>query len=225
MTLEGVREHQAALQAIAKEKHADQKSADEHAKAVGDLQKDIDPELAQICDKALAVVLRGILAKSGTKIAQGRDAISQTLPYVTSGDGFYVDGSFIQHEDIAYIGSYGPVLLSDIARLFYILNGSTWSVTDPNAGNAYAWAMEAFRPFIYDGAMWYSVRGRAIARQFGDDHRNGRAVIGSMAELAQSLPASRILLAVNYRPADELDVGNRTKVRVNRPDGLTRVSA
>ncbi|QBE63542.1 polysaccharide lyase family 8 super-sandwich domain-containing protein [Pseudoduganella lutea] len=142
-------------------------------------------------DKALVVVLRGILAKSATKIAQGRDAISQTLPYVTSGDGFYVDGSFIQHEDIAYIGSYGPVLLSDIARLFYILNGSTWSVTDPNAGNAYAWAMEAFRPFIYDGAMMDSVRGRAIARQFGDDHRNGRAVIGSMAELAQSLPASQ----------------------------------
>ena len=31
--------------------------------------------------------------------------------FVTSGDGFYVDGSFIQHTRHPYTGSYGLVLL------------------------------------------------------------------------------------------------------------------
>ncbi|TFW16805.1 polysaccharide lyase family 8 super-sandwich domain-containing protein [Duganella callida] len=142
-------------------------------------------------DKALVAVLRGVLGKSSARIAQGRDAISQALLYVTSGDGFYADSSFVQHTNIPYIGGYGPVLLSDIARLFYLLNGSSWSVTDPNAANAYAWAMQSFRPFIYNGAMMDMGRGRSISRQFSDDHSTGRSVIGAMAELAQGLPASQ----------------------------------
>jgi hyaluronate lyase len=52
---------------------------------------------SQSSDKAFVAVLRGVLGKSSAKIAAGRDAIGQTLAYVTSGDGFYADGSFVQH--------------------------------------------------------------------------------------------------------------------------------
>ncbi|MES2151830.1 MAG: polysaccharide lyase family 8 super-sandwich domain-containing protein [Pseudomonadota bacterium] len=144
-------------------------------------------------DKALVVVLRGVLGKSSSKIAQGRDAISQALLYVTTGDGFYADGSFIQHSNIAYIGSYGPVLLSDIAKLLYLLTGSTWTVTDPNTANAYAWAVNAFAPFIYNGAMMDMGRGRAISREFSTDHGSGRGVVGALAELSLGLPADQAL--------------------------------
>lgn len=141
-------------------------------------------------DKASVVALRGVIGKSATKIAQGRDAISQALLYVTSGDGFYADGSFIQHTNVAYTGSYGLVLMSDIARLYYLLNGSTWAVTDANAGNVYDWYANGYKPVVYQGAVMDAVRGRAISRQASTDHDAGRSLTVSLARLAKGAPAA-----------------------------------
>jgi hyaluronate lyase len=140
-------------------------------------------------DKAFVAVMRGVLGKSAAKIAAGRDAIGQTLAYVTSGDGFYADGSFVQHTHEPYVGAYGTVLISDIAKLYYVLNGSSWAVTDVNYLAPYNWAMQAFRPFIYSGAMMDNNRGRSIARQYTPDHVAGRGTVAALAELAQVLPA------------------------------------
>ncbi len=141
---------------------------------------------ANLLDKSLAVVLRGVLGKSPAKVTQGRDAISPGLRYVTSGDGFYRDGSFIQHGNIAYTGSYGPAVIDDMSKLLYLLTGSTWAFTDPNVANVYDWAVDAFRPLIHDGAMMDSVRGRGIAREFSTDHTAGRSVVTALVRLTQA---------------------------------------
>ncbi|QBE61783.1 polysaccharide lyase family 8 super-sandwich domain-containing protein [Pseudoduganella lutea] len=141
---------------------------------------------ANLLDKALAVIVRGVLGKSSAKIIQGRDAISPGLLYVTQGDGFYVDGSFIQHGNIAYTGSYGPAMIDDMSKLLYLLTGSTWAFTDPNVANAYDWAIDAFAPLIHDGAMMDAVRGRGIARQYSTDHTAGRSVVTALVRLAQA---------------------------------------
>ncbi|WP_082616562.1 polysaccharide lyase family 8 super-sandwich domain-containing protein [Massilia sp. Root418] len=145
-------------------------------------------------DKALGAVMRGILGKSGAKIAAGRDAIPAALAYVTTGDGYYTDGSFIQHTHTPYVGAYGTVLLADISKLYYLLNDSPWSISaDPNYLNPYDWAMNAYRPFIFDGAMMDNQRGRSISREGTSDHLSGRATISALAELAQVLPAAQAL--------------------------------
>ena len=74
------------------------------------------------------VLLRGVLGKDEQSIVKARTAISSAFPYVTSGDGFYEDGSFIQHGNIAYTGSYGSVLLGDISKLLTILDRSPWPI-------------------------------------------------------------------------------------------------
>lgn len=142
-------------------------------------------------DKAFVAIMRGVNGKHAAKIAQGRDAISHALPYVTSGDGFYADGSFVQHTHVSYIGGYGVVLMADIAALYYVLNGSPWQLQDPNAGLPFDWSMQAYRPFIYDGAMMDMQRGRSISREFYSDHSVGRTVTGTMAELAEVLPPAQ----------------------------------
>ncbi|WP_342113523.1 polysaccharide lyase family 8 super-sandwich domain-containing protein [Pseudoduganella sp. OTU4001] len=143
-------------------------------------------------DKALAFVLRGILGKDGSKIAAGRDAIPAALAYVTTGDGYYTDGSFIQHLHEPYIGGYGTVLLADINKLYYILKDSDWPISgDPNYLNPFDWAMNAYRPFIFDGAVMDNQRGRTSSRQFANDHFNGRQIVNTLAELAQVLPTAQ----------------------------------
>lgn len=56
-------------------------------------------------DLCQVVAIRGILGRSADKMASGRDGLSDVFAYVTSGDGYYRDGSFVQHTTIAYTGT------------------------------------------------------------------------------------------------------------------------
>lgn len=152
-------------------------------------------------DKALVVGLRGVIGKNGVKITQARNALSQVFQYVKNGNGFYKDGSFIQHNNIAYTGSYGAVLIGDMADMFYLLKNSPWKVTDPNAENVYHWVADSFEPLIYKGAMMDMVSGRAISREGSSDHVSGRGTVINLLELAQGAPpeeALRIKRMVKY---------------------------
>lgn len=139
---------------------------------------------ANLTDLCLAVILRGVLGKTSAKITAGESALAPAYLYVTSGDGFYVDGSFVQHTTVAYTGSYGAVLLGDIANLFLLLNNSAWPITDSNAANVWTWVSQSYAPLIYNGATMDMVSGRAISRCGTWDHGTGRGMITSLLRLS-----------------------------------------
>ncbi|GIL29280.1 polysaccharide lyase 8 family protein [Actinocatenispora comari] len=149
-------------------------------------------------DKAVIVALSGIVARDGDRIALARDGVSDVrddgrysiFQYVTSGDGFYRDGSFIQHDAIPYVGSYGAVLLDDISRLLLLLAGSSWAITDPNQNVVLDAVSASYAPFVTNGAMMDCVRGRAVSRQASSDHDAGHGIVNSVLLLAQGAPAS-----------------------------------
>ncbi|MDA1380689.1 hypothetical protein PCI56_14345 [Plesiomonas shigelloides subsp. oncorhynchi] len=64
-------------------------------------------------DNSQVVLLRGVLDNNAAEINAAVTALSPVVEYVSTSDGFYTDGSFIQHYDIAYNGTYGNVLLGD----------------------------------------------------------------------------------------------------------------
>ncbi|MDX2762514.1 polysaccharide lyase 8 family protein [Streptomyces europaeiscabiei] len=144
-------------------------------------------------DLCRSVALRGILGRAPEKIALARDALSPVFPYVTRGDGPYADGSFVQHTWVAYSGTYGQVLLDGLGRLFALLSGSSWEVTDPNRQIVLDSVERAYAPLIHDGLVMDSVNGRAISRGHlkGDDrhimrsdHFHGQGLIAAIALLA-----------------------------------------
>lgn len=47
------------------------------------------------------------------------NAVADVGEWPTVGDGFYPDGSFIQHDSVAYNGTYGTMLFDDLGQ-FYI---------------------------------------------------------------------------------------------------------
>ncbi len=114
--------------------------------------------------KAEAVAVRAAIVGDGAKLTRARDALSAVFPYVTSGDGFYADGSFIQHGKHPYTGGYGTSLLSEIAALLQLLGGSSWDVTDPQRQIIYDVVYSAFEPVMWRGAQMDMVRGREISR-------------------------------------------------------------
>lgn len=149
-------------------------------------------------DKCLIIALNGILGRDANRLAQARDGLSDTrdagknsiFQYVESGDGIYRDGSFIQHGNIAYVGTYGNVLLGGMAYLSALLAGTDWEIADPNRNVVLDAVAASFAPFITNGRMMDCVRGRAISRWYESDHDDGRAVVASMLMLAAGAPAA-----------------------------------
>ncbi|WP_406361911.1 polysaccharide lyase 8 family protein [Streptomyces sp. NBC_01579] len=149
-------------------------------------------------DKAVIVALRGLLGQDAAKLASARDALSDVrdsgrnslFRYTSSGDGFYQDGSFVQHDVVAYTGTYGAVLLGGAAYLLSLLADSEWAVADPNVSVMYEAVERSFAPVVFDGLMMDSVRGRAISRERAGDHRDGAAAVAAILLLATGAPAA-----------------------------------
>lgn len=115
------------------------------------------------------MITGGILTKDSSKITAGVNGISPVLDYVTSGEGYYKDGSFLQHTAlIPYNGGYGVSLLDNLTQVMYIVAGSTWDIKDPDLSNVYQWIYDAYEPLFYRDSMPDMVNGRNIARIAND---------------------------------------------------------
>ncbi|MGW2569947.1 polysaccharide lyase 8 family protein [Streptomyces sp. NPDC001537] len=150
-------------------------------------------------DLCRSVALRGVLGRADAKLALARDALSPVFPYVTKGDGLYADGSFVQHTWVAYSGTYGQVMLDGLGRLFTLLAGSAWEVTDPNRQIVLDSVEHAYAPLIHDGLVMDAVNGRAISRGYlknddrqvmRSDHFHGQGLIAAIALLAGGASAA-----------------------------------
>ena len=150
-------------------------------------------------DLCRVLALRGVLGRSAAKLALARDALSPVFPYVTSGDGLYADGSFVQHTYVPYAGSYGAVMLGGLSLLFALLKGSAWEVTDGGRQVVFDSVEKAYAPFLFNGLAMDAVSGRAVSRGVRatdtrgvrqDDHLRGHGIIACVALLARSASAA-----------------------------------
>lgn len=140
--------------------------------------------------KCSGAALRAMAVKDGAKMQLASDALQPVFAYVTSGDGFYQDGSYIQHGRHPYTGGYGNALLSELGDLLFLLAGSPWDVKDPARDNVNRWVFDSFEPLVYRGAMMDMVRGREVSRAGGGDHGAGHSTAAAVLRLAQLAPAA-----------------------------------
>ncbi|MDY3030926.1 MAG: polysaccharide lyase 8 family protein [Clostridia bacterium] len=134
--------------------------------------------------KAQIVVNVGIVTKNREKLEAGLKACEYLMTDSVTGDGFYQDGSFIQHWNVSYNGAYGRICAIIIADLVYInsVAGNTYDFTKWKE-KLYQWAEKAFLPFIRNGDFMAMTRGRAIARSYETDHITGHYIIGFFTRL------------------------------------------
>ncbi|MEZ0070449.1 hyaluronate lyase [Streptacidiphilus sp. MAP12-20] len=138
---------------------------------------------ANRADKCQITILRGILAKDPALVTLGRDKLSDIFPYVTTSDGFYRDGGYIQHATIPYNGHYAYVLLNDLSQLSLLLIGSPWPITDPGFAVILDAVDLTYAPFMQDGLVMDVVRGRFLSRQGETDHDAGHAITEAILRL------------------------------------------
>ncbi|WP_440102213.1 polysaccharide lyase 8 family protein [Streptosporangium sp. H16] len=137
--------------------------------------------------KAMAVAMRGVLTHDARLVRRARNAVSDLLrPTRGPGDGFYRDGSFIQHDVYPYTGSYGVDYLESVAKLIAMLSGSPWEIT--GIGDVYDLVDRSFVPFVFDGLMMDCVRGRQISVQGHRDHHSGHKAVEAVLTLLETAP-------------------------------------
>lgn len=115
-------------------------------------------------DQALSCLGIGILANDSGKITQAVTSIKEVFEIVSSGDGFYEDGSFIQHYDIPYNGSYGNVLVKGVGKIFSVVADTPWQLETQLIDQFVTNVENAFIPLIVNGETMSMVNGRSISR-------------------------------------------------------------
>lgn len=135
---------------------------------------------ANRADKVLSCLLRGVAGESAQDMTLARGALLDTpgegthslLSYTTTGDGFYADGSYLHHVSLPYAGTYGKAALAAVAPAVMLLDGTRWSLSSTLLRPILDSPARTFAPFIWNGRMMETVRGRAVAREHERDFRD-----------------------------------------------------
>ena len=149
----------------------------------------LDMTGANLTDTSQVCILRALLEKDRSGMEQVQKAMESLLPFVASGDGFYEDGSYIQHHHIPYAGGYGPCLLDSFENIAYLMYGTDYCLTKlPDFPNTVSWILNSFLPFLRNGEMMDMVRGRKTSRSWEKAHDTGRMVMSTLLLLADYQP-------------------------------------
>lgn len=103
--------------------------------------------------------------------------------YVTAGDGFYIDGSFIQHDHLAYNGGYGIAMVNDLTTLISIFHNTSTQIDSKCEKMQIEWLFDAMEPFLYNGSVMSMVMGRDISRVGTSEINRGNAIVKAMVRM------------------------------------------
>lgn len=137
-------------------------------------------------DICQAIMIRSIVGGDVDRLEAAVAALSPVWQYVTKGDGFFRDGSFVQHSTIGYTGTYGVVLLGGLAKIFSMLGATPYDIDDPTRSILFASVEKSYVPFVHDGEMMDAVRGRAVSREAERGHTDGAGAIEAILWLARA---------------------------------------
>lgn len=129
---------------------------------------------ANLVNMAQNRIWNGIVAKRSDWIQEASDSLGNVLSYTALGDynsndadGFYTDGSFIQHAAYPYAGGYGAGFIAEISNVLWMLSGSTWEANYDDKDNIYEFIFKTYEPNIYKAIFMNPVVGRYASRREG----------------------------------------------------------
>lgn len=119
-------------------------------------------------DIALSTLAVGVLLEDETLVNKIPEHIPSIWKYVTSNDGFYTDGSFVQHGNIAYTGSYGVELIRSVSALIAMTENTRWELSSTeDFDNLNTIVPNSYLPIVHKGQMMAMLMGRSVSRAPG----------------------------------------------------------
>lgn len=126
--------------------------------------------------EAIIFAVRGILLEDEIMINTAIRGVANVMDYTDSGDGFYPDGSFIQHRNFPYNGGYGRSLLHEFSAFIYVFRYNEFVDMDV----VFDRIKKSYLPFIAYGNCMGMVRGREISRYYEQSDFAGAKILGAI---------------------------------------------
>lgn len=98
-------------------------------------------------------------------------------------EGFYKDGSYVDHTNVAYTGAYGNVVLDALSQLFPTIENKT---EKSDLDVLYDIIDKSFSPIIFRGDLMDMLRGRSISRENGQSHVAAGEVVRGVLRIADA---------------------------------------
>ncbi|EOR47916.1 hypothetical protein M140OLGA_1882 [Staphylococcus aureus subsp. aureus 112808A] len=167
-------------------------SSDKILSSVGESE---DAKGGNLVDISKVKLLESVIEEDETMMKNSIDSFNKVFTYVQDSatgkarNGFYKDGSYIDHQDVPYTGAYGVVLLEGISQMMPMIKESPFKHTQDKATLS-NWIDEGFMPLIYKGEMMDLSRGRAISRENETSHTASATVMKSLLRLSDTMDDS-----------------------------------
>ena len=157
-------------------------------------------------DLSKVTILSGALKQDSARIQEGADGLLTVLNFVKEGQGFYRDGSFIDHTDVAYTGAYGNVLMDGFSQILPMIANTSFALPAEKTAILYEWIDRAYFPIILNGELMDMTRGRSISRATAESHAAAIEALRGIVRIAQASDETQkrhLLSAVKGRIAED----------------------
>lgn len=146
-----------------------------------------------LVDISKVKLTESIIVEDKNLMKSSIDAFNNVFVYVkdnASGkerNGFFKDGSYIDHQDVPYTGAYGVILLEGVSQLLPIIKATPYKVNDEHIQVLDQWIDQAFIPLFHKGELMDFVRGRAVSREAETSHSTAVTVIKSLLRISEAM--------------------------------------
>lgn len=137
-----------------------------------------------LVDMGRVKIIEGLLRKDNTIIEKTSHSLKNLFTTATKAEGFYADGSYIDHTNVAYTGAYGNVLIDGLTQLLPILQETDYKISNQELDMVYKWINQSFLPLIVKGELMDMSRGRSISREAASSHSAAVEVLRGFLRLA-----------------------------------------
>ncbi|MBO2850807.1 polysaccharide lyase 8 family protein [Staphylococcus aureus] len=149
-----------------------------------------------LVDISKVKLLESIIEEDKDMMKKSIDSFNTVFTYAQNSatgkerNGFYKDGSYIDHQDVPYTGAYGVVLLEGISQMMPMITETPFNDSNQNDTTLKSWIDDGFMPLIYKGEMMDLSRGRAISRENETSHSASATVMKSLLRLSDTMDKS-----------------------------------
>lgn len=168
-------------------------SSDKILSSVGESE---DAKGGNLVDISKVKLLESVIEEDVDMLKKSIDSFNKVFTYVQDSatgkgrNGFYKDGSYIDHQDVPYTGAYGVVLLEGISQMMPMIKETPFNDSNQNDTTLKSWIDDGFMPLIYKGEMMDLSRGRAISRENETSHSASATVMKSLLRLSDTMDKS-----------------------------------
>ncbi|EHI70657.1 polysaccharide lyase 8 family protein [Streptococcus ictaluri] len=144
-----------------------------------------------LVDMGRVKVIEAILSHDTRGLQESIKALETLFTFQkdgSKGEGFYEDGSYIDHTNVAYTGAYANVLIDGLSQLIPLIQASDLKLDQSKLTHINHWIEHSFLPLMVQGELMDMSRGRSISRDNASSRMAALEALRGILRLSDSLP-------------------------------------